>query len=87
MTFAVVALALGLVRRDPGWGRRFGAAAALAGGAVTMMMATFGVIGAERLLVGPARLWPVALAAGSIVLALPVLAGTLAAGLCRIAAD
>lgn len=82
VTFAAVALVYGVARRG-GWRQRLRGAGALAAGAVATMTALFTLIGADRLLLGPPRLWPVALFAGAIVLALPVLAGTLAAGILR----
>lgn len=82
-TLAVVALLLGLLRPGGGWGQRLLGGACLAAGASVVMVATFAVIGAQRLLLGAPRLWPVALIAGAVVLALPVLAGTLASGLLR----
>ena len=79
-SFGLASLALGLGARWP-WRRRLEAGSTFAVGAVVAMVVVFSLLGAERLLLGPTRLWPIALAAGATILALPVLAGTLAAGL------
>jgi hypothetical protein len=60
------------------WQARLAESAALAGGAVAAMCATFALLGPVRLLTGPARLWPVALGAASLMLVLPIAAGSLA---------
>jgi hypothetical protein len=63
------------------WKARLAESAVLAGGAVAAMCTTFALLGAELLLTGPARLWPVALGAASLMLVLPIAAGTLASSL------
>lgn len=63
------------------WQARLAESGALAGGTVAAMCVTFALLGAKKLLTGPARLWPVAIGAASLMLVLPIAVGTLAASL------
>lgn len=63
--------------------RRAVEAGSFAAGLVAAMATAFFVLGPERLLVGPARLWPVALLSGGLLMLAPVALGAALAGWLR----
>ncbi len=77
---AVGVLALGFAARARGWRERFAAAGLITAGVMTALVAVFFALGPENVMVGPVRLWPVALASAFLLLAPAILAGTLLGG-------
>jgi len=82
IAFGMAALAISLGRAS-NWRERFRGGGALAAGALVALAGTFWIVGPEKLMLGSTHLWPLALLAATVLLVLPVLAGTLLGGFFR----
>ncbi|MDH3744016.1 MAG: hypothetical protein OES47_02810 [Acidobacteriota bacterium] len=71
------------VRKAASWRRRLVQALALVSGVMMAVSCVFFAIGANRLMLGPPRLWPWVLLSAFLLLGPAILAGTLLGGILR----